>query len=549
MCGILQVASEGPLTDTFLYGRAVGGIDPTVLDPLELLDGALTNGAYDWPAVRNVTATYQDSSLVRTLLAGHGERLRFAGLILALGYLDGSFEKQRSAMLSARLARWLGADGAICTTFSSGNSHTDTMLTVRACESLGIRTTAIISETNGGLTDHVAEADSIVSVGNEDELVEPWTPDRVVGAAECGPIRRAGPDLGVPGRVRGDRRHVVDGGAGMTVVHYLNQFFAGLGGEEAAGHEPVRIEGATGPGRGLVAAGLEIDVTLACGDDRFGEHEEESLARLLAWLDEIRPDVLVCGPSFGSGRYGYACGSLAREAGRRGIPVVSGMTPDSPGVLAAEGAAYIVPTGPNVASMRTVLPVIASLATRLAAGEPVGSPEDEGYLPRGLRTNVRSDRTGAERAIDLLLAKIGGDVRTEVVPRGDRVAPPAGDPRHHHGQARARHRGGVRATGQSGPVADPSRERLAPVSAGGRRHRSRPVPTSRCMPGSTRPPRTPTRTGWCRSTPCASWKPRAGSAHCMTCSTRPPGSTRPSPRRRSSGARSRRSSGTRASRP
>jgi glycine reductase len=136
----------------------------------------------------------------------------------------------------------------------------------------------------------------------------------------------------------------------MTVVHYLNQFFAGLGGEEAVGHEPVRIEGATGPGRGLAGSGLEIDVTLACGDDRFGEHEEESLAQLLAWLDEIRPDVLVCGPSFGSGRYGYACGSLAREAGRRGIPVVSGMTPDSPGVLAAEGAAYIVPTGPNVAS-------------------------------------------------------------------------------------------------------------------------------------------------------------------------------------------------------
>ncbi len=56
------------------------------------------------------------------------------------------------------------------------------MLTVKACESLGIRTTAIISETNGGLTDHVAEADSIVSVGNEDELVGPWSPERVVGA-------------------------------------------------------------------------------------------------------------------------------------------------------------------------------------------------------------------------------------------------------------------------------------------------------------------------------------------------------------------------------
>ena len=188
---ILQVASEGPLTDTFLYGRAVGGIVPTLLDANEVLDGALTNGAYDWASVRNVTANYQDSSLVRTLLAGHGERWRFAGLILALGYLDTAFEKQRSAMLSARLARSLGADGVVCTTFSSGNSHTDTMLTVRACESLGIRTTAIISETNGGLTDHVPEADAIVSAGNEDELIEPWTPERVVGAEE--PVRAGEP--------------------------------------------------------------------------------------------------------------------------------------------------------------------------------------------------------------------------------------------------------------------------------------------------------------------------------------------------------------------
>jgi glycine reductase complex component B subunit gamma len=221
----------------------------------------------------------------------------------------------------------------------------------------------------------------------------------------------------------------VDGGARVRVVHYLNQFFAGLGGEEAADHEPVRIEGAVGPGRGLEGAGLPIDVTLACGDDRFGEHEEASLARLLGWIDELRPSVLVCGPSFGSGRYGYACGTLAREAGRRGIPVVAAMTPDSPGVLAAEGAAHVVPTGSNVAGMRAALPVVASLASRLAAGEPVGAPDEEGYLPRGLRRLVRADATGAERAVELLLDKLAGEVRTEVVPTGDRVAPaPAVDP-------------------------------------------------------------------------------------------------------------------------
>jgi glycine reductase len=184
VCAVLQVASEGTLVDTFLYGAPLGGLVPTLLDPLEVLDGALVNGTYDWPSVRNATATYQESPLIRELLAADGVRLRFAGLILALGYLNTAEDKQRSALQTARLARLMGADAAICTTFSSGNSHTDTMLTVRALERTGIRTCAILAETNGGLTDHVPEADCIVSAGNEDELLEPWTPERVIGAGE-----------------------------------------------------------------------------------------------------------------------------------------------------------------------------------------------------------------------------------------------------------------------------------------------------------------------------------------------------------------------------
>jgi glycine reductase len=211
----------------------------------------------------------------------------------------------------------------------------------------------------------------------------------------------------------------------VTVVHYVNQFFAGLGAEEEAGQEPVRFDGPKGPGAGLGANGLAVDVTLACGDDHFGEHEASALATLLAWLDELAPDVLVCGPAFGSGRYGYACGVLAREAGRRGIPVVTAMTPDNPGVLAAEGAAYVLPTGSSVAAMRTVLPLVAGLAARVVAGEPVGTAEEEGYLPRGLRRNVRAERQGATRAIDLALARLDGETRTEVEPSGDAVPPPA----------------------------------------------------------------------------------------------------------------------------
>lgn len=197
VCVILQVASEGPLVDTYLYGRAVGDIVPTLLDPREVLDGALTAGQYDWAGVRDPTYFFQRSALLLELLGRHGRDLCFCGVVLTLGYLPSAFEKERSALLAARLARQVGADAAVLTTFQSGNSHTDTVLTCRACESLGIRTVLLLAETNGGLTDHVPEADCVVSVGNEEELVPDWRPQHVLGgrrtwtgrpAEEAGPV-------------------------------------------------------------------------------------------------------------------------------------------------------------------------------------------------------------------------------------------------------------------------------------------------------------------------------------------------------------------------
>jgi sarcosine reductase len=180
---VLQVASEGPLVDTFLDDEPLGAFDPFVIDEWALYRGRLTNGAYDWPGVRNVTAIYQEPALARELRERHGRDLRFVGIVLAPGYLDGAEQKRRAAEASAALVTGLGADGVVCTTFSSGNSHTDTMLTVQACERRGIATVALVCETNGGLTDHVPEADCLVSTGNEDELLDAWTPERVIGSA------------------------------------------------------------------------------------------------------------------------------------------------------------------------------------------------------------------------------------------------------------------------------------------------------------------------------------------------------------------------------
>jgi glycine reductase len=214
----------------------------------------------------------------------------------------------------------------------------------------------------------------------------------------------------------------------VRAVHYLNQFFAGLGGEEAAETPPTRLDGPAGPGRGLATElqGIEIVATLACGDDYFGEHEEEALARLLELLEAERPDLLIAGPAFGSGRYGFACARFSRTAAEQlGLPALAAMHEENPGVAAADGAVPIAATAVNVAGMREALPRMARLAEAIASGRELGPPAVEGYVPRGFRRNEVAEKTGAERAIDLVLAKLAGETRSEVAGGFDRVPPPA----------------------------------------------------------------------------------------------------------------------------
>lgn len=184
---ISHVGSEGPLLDTFLYGKPLRDTDPTLLSAAEVRDGAVTSGAYDWAALRNPTCLYQGSRLLKRLQTDHGSLLRFGGVIVGRTYLPTLEEKRRNARLCAETARSAGADGVIITTFQSGNSQTDTMLTIEACEELGIRTVGIISETDDGLTDFSPTADCLVSSGNENDLVAQWQPERVLGGSDIEP--------------------------------------------------------------------------------------------------------------------------------------------------------------------------------------------------------------------------------------------------------------------------------------------------------------------------------------------------------------------------
>ena len=80
----------------------------------------------------------------------------------------------------------------------------------------------------------------------------------------------------------------------MRIVHYLNQFFGGVGGEEKAGMGLEVREGATGPGKlfeQIMDADAKVAVTLVCGDN----YAVENLAAMIAAaLEQIRNEKQIC---------------------------------------------------------------------------------------------------------------------------------------------------------------------------------------------------------------------------------------------------------------
>ena len=75
--------------------------------------------------------------------------------------------------------------------------------------------------------------------------------------------------------------------------------------------------------------------------------------------------------------------------------------------------------------MKKAVPTMAAIANKLLKGLPLGLPDEEGYFPRGIRENVFKERTGAERALDLLMAKLKGELyQSEIpIPVYDKVEP------------------------------------------------------------------------------------------------------------------------------
>jgi glycine reductase complex component B subunit gamma len=215
----------------------------------------------------------------------------------------------------------------------------------------------------------------------------------------------------------------------MRAVHYLNQFFGQIGGEDKADAEPLSKNGAVGPGilfQQLLGPDAEIVGTVICGDNYFNEHMEQAMETVLLLMEGYEPELVLAGPAFNAGRYGVACGALCSAVvDRWGIPAVTGMFPENPGVELYRKSIFIVETGGTTLGMQEAARRMVQLGLKLARGESLGAPADEGYLAKGIRKNTFSSQTGAARAVEMLLRKMAGEHYTTEypMPSFDRVAP------------------------------------------------------------------------------------------------------------------------------
>ena len=215
----------------------------------------------------------------------------------------------------------------------------------------------------------------------------------------------------------------------FRVVHYINQFYGGIGGEDKADFKPEVREGFVGPGIALnqnFKDTAEIVGTVICGDSYFNENLEEATKTVLEMVKNLKPDVFVAGPAFNAGRYGMACGAIAKAVSETlNIPVVAAMFDENPGVDSFRKDIFILKTGDSAASMKTAAPALAAFALKLAKGEEILSPAEEGYFVKGVRKNRFVSDRGSKRAVDMVIKKLKDEsFETEYkMPVFDTVAP------------------------------------------------------------------------------------------------------------------------------
>ena len=219
----------------------------------------------------------------------------------------------------------------------------------------------------------------------------------------------------------------------MKAIHYINQFFGQVGGEEMADQTPIfhdKLIGCSMMLNGMVKPDIEVTNTIVCGDNYITNHTDEALKEIFAWLDTKEFDIFFAGPAFMAGRYGVGCGIICKAVSERyNVPVITSMNEENPGVEEYKAIAYIFKGGRKATFMKADMTPMAAFAKKIAKGEELLPAAQEGYFPRGIRSEIPQPDgiIAADRVIDMLLKKLNGEpFQTElIIPKMEKIPPAA----------------------------------------------------------------------------------------------------------------------------
>lgn len=196
----------------------------------------------------------------------------------------------------------------------------------------------------------------------------------------------------------------------LRIIHYVNQFFGQLGGENQIGVAPFLKEGPVPVGiqiNKVLGARGEVIATVIAGDNYMAENPDESAMEVVELLRGEEFDLLLAGPAFFAGRYGLACGAVCAAVNEQlNKPAVTAMFPENPGVDAYKLKVLIAPASRSASSMLEDLQKLVALGIEAAEGNEIPNSE---YIRQGRRVNVFKEHRGSYRALDMLYKKIHGE--------------------------------------------------------------------------------------------------------------------------------------------
>jgi len=210
-----------PHSGVSYYGLPIRESLATWIHPNELLDGAMTTNTTRGIGYYPTTWDWQNHPLALQLYREQAaSRLRFGGMIVERISYDTIHGKEVVALNTAELAAQIGADVALVTWLGSGNAFVEVMLTIRACERRGIKTTLVSYEYGGKdgvdspLLYYVPQADAVVSTGSRDRWIELPEAEKIIGPYDDIEVLTypGAPSSAATGRLTLDARDMIIGG-------------------------------------------------------------------------------------------------------------------------------------------------------------------------------------------------------------------------------------------------------------------------------------------------------------------------------------------------